>query len=592
MEYGFIGNNINEFKEIGDLGKGHFGKVKKMQYLKNKQIYAVKILEKSQNEIYYVDRELKIMSNLNHKNIVKIYGFFQDNINYYLVNELVDGKSLQDFIEDKKKQNSGYIEQNLIISIFKQILIGLQYLHSLYIFHRDIKPDNILIDKNNNVKITDFGLAAFYIGGYQNLSSNYTRIGPIDYVAPEIYNRKRTYDYKCDIYSLGLTMYYLMNYHLPQNGINNNNNFYNRNLVYLVELMFKNDPNERPSADEALNYLLKIEREINTNNNNNNNNNSIDKIETSMIKAILYCFNGIDIINPIIEYIEINLRNKQIENDYFPLSFINILKAIKDKNKNVIEETKFNYDFESFRYKLSKKKYNIEVTSPISIYYNILLNFTKEFCLHLNWKNKLFEFYNKPSNFPESMFPNIYIGVEYFQNNYISPLIDIFDFLVLTLIKCIKCKMAINAYTQRLSFLPLYFENEINIMNLINRYFEEKFTQNNFICYNCNYCGKQIESKAFFSSPKYLMIDLEEKNKINYERMIDISQYLITNVGPKKYKLYAVINIEIINNSEVQYIAVINENKEWYFYSGDSRQKCGIETIKYGIPSCAIYKEI
>ena len=582
--------NISDFIEIEFLGKGHFGEVKKMQYKRNNQIYAVKFLPKNKTiqDDKYIYREVNILSNLNHKNIVKLYGYFEDNNYCYFVYELVQGCNLEQYVANFMNNNlnkykdsfATHIDENILINIFKQILSGLFYLHSNFVFHRDIKPDNILIDNDNNIKITDFGLSAIYIKGFQKLSSNDTMVGRKDYCAPEV-KANKSYDYKCDIYSLGLTMFYLMNFSL--HPIQNNNNFYNKNLVNLVDLMKRKDPNERPTTEQLLNYLLQIERDI--------NNKLLEKIEISMLKSVLYCFNGIDLINQVSSYVKENLKNKEVKTDYFPRSLINIINVIKNKNIKKIDETVYNDIFELFRKQLSEKKYNLEVTSPVLIYYNIISNFTKDFPLYFNWKNLLFDNYKQLLYLPENNLPKIYNGIRQFQAQYRSPLADIFYFLVLTLIKCNNCNIVIDAYTQTSSFLPLYFENEGSIIDLIQRYFGNNNTENNFNCPNCNFCGKQIEKKLFFSSPKYLVLDLEEKNHIKFDLNIDISEYLCTNVGPTKYELYAVINAEIVNKNQIQYITTIKENNEWFFYSGNSRQKCGIECIKFGIPSCAIYKQ-
>jgi len=585
--------NISEFNSIGFLGEGCFGKYYKMQYIRNKQIYAVKFLPKTRTNVQgdgskSIEREYKIMQILNHKNIVKLYGFFQDNNYYYFVNELFQGCDLEKYVQNLKFNNmkkhgnsfATSIDENLIINIFKQILSGLLYLHSNGIYHRDIKPDNILIDNDNNIKITDFGLSAFFIQGLQRLSSNGTVVGTKKYAAPEV-KAEAPYDFKCDIYSLGLTIWYLMNFELPPNQ--RHNNPYNKNLVNLVELMIRNNPIERPSADQALNYLLQIERDI--------KNNLLEKIEISMLKSVLYCLNGIDLINPIRSYVKESLKNKKVNVDYFPRSFIDILNVIKNKNINKIDETVYNDMFEFFRKQLSEKKYNIQVTSPVLIYYNIISNFTIEFPSHFNWKNQLFDNYKQQLYLDTNKFPKIENIVSQFQTQYRSPLVDIFYFLVLSLVKCSKCNIVIDAYNQICTFLPLYYEEEGSIKDLIGRYFGNNNTENNFSCPNCNFCGKQIEIKQFFNSPKYLVLDLEEKNQIKFDQTIDISEYLCTNVGPTKYELYAVINSEKINNNQVQYITTIKEDNDWFFYSGNSRQKVGIDLTQYGIPSCAIYKQ-
>ena len=131
---------------------------------------------------------------------------------YCLVLEFVPIGSLEDY----NKKNKKPISQDFIIKIFKQILNALKYLHGKKIMHRDIKLDNILLDENNNAKISDFGISAVYDdGNNQNqgpkseLISNYTAAGRIDFISPEI-ERGEKYDFRTDIYSLGLTMLCLM----------------------------------------------------------------------------------------------------------------------------------------------------------------------------------------------------------------------------------------------------------------------------------------------------------------------------------------------------------------------------------------------
>ena len=85
------------------------------------------------------------MANIYHPNIVRFYTAFQDNKYQYFVSEFIQGQNLEEFVF-KYKQQGQHLKQNLVINIFKQILNGLIYLHSNGIMHRDIKPDNILID--------------------------------------------------------------------------------------------------------------------------------------------------------------------------------------------------------------------------------------------------------------------------------------------------------------------------------------------------------------------------------------------------------------------------------------------------------------
>ena len=210
-----IGYNLSDFQEIENpekrytiLEKGIFAYVEKMKSKKNNCVYAIKKLDRNNKNFNRKDfiRETNIMTYLNHENIIKFYGYFKDKekINKYkeiykenpecqiemedkeilcLVLEYVQKGSLKDY-----KKNNNIIEQNFIIKIFKQILNGLIYLSSQNIMHRDIKPDNLLLDENYNVKISDFGISALfseYPDKVENpLVSRNSTVGRVDYIAP------------------------------------------------------------------------------------------------------------------------------------------------------------------------------------------------------------------------------------------------------------------------------------------------------------------------------------------------------------------------------------------------------------------------
>ena len=301
-------------KEYSILGKGAFGYAEKMKSKLNNKLYAVKRLPVKKDISNDFIRETNIMLQLNHKNVVRFYGYFQgfekieklksiyntdendknspyqgekeDKKMYFLVLDYVCNGTLENYYwaHNKKKE---IIEQNFIIKIFKQLLSGLKYLHEQGIMHRDIKLDNILLDENNNVKITDFGVSAIRSDEdgqnninkiYANLVSNYTVIGPKRFVAPEVLTHKKgmkDFDCKVDIYGLGLTILCLISKEFPisiednKRKINKKNIYevYNEYLVKLVLKMIRFYPNERPTAFEALKELEKIEVYIKNPNN-------------------------------------------------------------------------------------------------------------------------------------------------------------------------------------------------------------------------------------------------------------------------------------------------------------------------------------
>ena len=285
-------------KEYTILGKGNFGYAEKMKSKLNNKIYAIKKLLVKKDVSKDFVRETTFMLESNNENIVKLYGYFQgmekigklkyiykndkkrlfqneteDKKMYFLVLDCMSNGSLDEYIKNCRKEKKK-VEQSFIIKILKQLLSGLAYLHGNKIMHRDVKLDNLLLDENNNVKISDFGISAIHRDNVdedeqQNstLVSNFTRVGRIDFVAPEILKGEQ-FDYKVDIFSLGLTMLCLISRNHPiqltgvmRKIINNDidESFYDVYLVNLIKRMILENPVLRPNAAEALEELNNIE---------------------------------------------------------------------------------------------------------------------------------------------------------------------------------------------------------------------------------------------------------------------------------------------------------------------------------------------
>ena len=293
-------------KEYSILGMGNYGYAEKMKSKLNNKIYAIKRLPVVKDIPKVFIRETKIMLNLNHMNVMKLYGYFQgmekieklkdvykdskkknyqnvteDQRMYFLVMDFMENGNLETYYHNHRDKGLS-IDQESIIKIFKQILAGLKYLHGNNIIHRDIKLDNILLDINNNIKISDMGISAVYKDNNYNeqinndlaaLISNFTRVGRIDFVAPEVKNNttgQNNYDLRADIYSLGLTMLCLVSEKYPisfdQNERQINTDYieekYNEYLIKLIKRMILDDYNLRPTAAEAYEELNKIENYI------------------------------------------------------------------------------------------------------------------------------------------------------------------------------------------------------------------------------------------------------------------------------------------------------------------------------------------
>ena len=157
-------------------------------------------------------REAKAASSLNHPNIVEMYDVGEDDGNYFIVMEYIDGKTLKSLIKKR-----GALSLPEVVDIMLQLTSAIACAHDSYIIHRDIKPQNVLILEDGRVKITDFGIAIALNSA--ELTQTNSVMGSVHYLPPEQANGNGA-TIKSDIYSLGILMYELLTGKLPFKGEN------------------------------------------------------------------------------------------------------------------------------------------------------------------------------------------------------------------------------------------------------------------------------------------------------------------------------------------------------------------------------------
>ena len=211
------GQKINDrYEIIRVLGEGGMANV----YLANDTILnrkvAVKVLRgdlaNDEKFVRRFQREALSASSLSHPNIVEMYDVGEDDGNFYIVMEYVEGKNLKQLIKRRSR-----LSLPEVVDIMKQLTDGIANAHDSFIIHRDIKPQNMLIMDNGLVKITDFGIAVAL--NSTQLTQTNSVMGSVHYLPPEQAAGKGA-TFKSDIYSLGIMMYELITGSLPFKGEN------------------------------------------------------------------------------------------------------------------------------------------------------------------------------------------------------------------------------------------------------------------------------------------------------------------------------------------------------------------------------------
>jgi len=203
------------YYQIGrSIGHGAFGKVNLALHVLSGHIVCIKSFNKKKNIFSWnkIKNEIKIMNKLRKSNnIVKLFELFETKNHYCLVMENVVGGNLLNAINKMNK-----IPEELAKIIFRQLITTLQYIHSNNIVHRDIKPDNILLDLDNTIKLCDFGVSKIIPPG-QLINDS---CGTPAFIAPEILLDSPYNPYMTDIWSSGVVLYAMVTGFFPFRGIN------------------------------------------------------------------------------------------------------------------------------------------------------------------------------------------------------------------------------------------------------------------------------------------------------------------------------------------------------------------------------------
>ncbi len=200
------------------IGEGGFSVVYKAEHIVLEEPRAIKKLDPlfadEEGEIKALrrfSREVKILSNLNHPNIVKVYDAGLANENPYLIMEFLDGSDLETCIK-----RDGHIEEKCAVEIMLQILSAISSAHDMEIVHRDIKPKNVMWDEEKAV-VLDYGAGQWL---EHSLSTRMTTspVGTVGYIANELFENPKLIEKNLDCYSVGVLYHYILTGHIPNVG--------------------------------------------------------------------------------------------------------------------------------------------------------------------------------------------------------------------------------------------------------------------------------------------------------------------------------------------------------------------------------------
>ena len=594
-----MGDKFSDFEILQPLGRGSFANVIKVCSLINHRIYAMKILDLENNvnvsqedkEKYY-NNEIELITKLNHQNIVKYYKSFTENNKIYIIMEYFDNGDLDSYIKalkfDKgKNENKNKAE---IWNIFYQCMAGLNYLHSMGVIHRDIKPQNIFMTKNKIIKIGDFGVSAKFKDKQilkKIISLKNTIVGTYEFMAPEVF--KKDYNEKSDIYSMGCVFYqilFLKPYQKKSFKYENNkpiqrlesgpiSSISDINFKEILTQMLEQDAEKRPDSKTILEKIKENYNKV--------------FIQNSGLYSVLRCLCNFPNLRS--HFLDKFKKEKKEFIDSKPYSKL-LLYCIENKD-NWFETINFyrNYLIEENHFLNSNKEIN-----PILILTSIIDKIHGE----LNQIKPRETLLRKRSSFNDPIKEDK-INRDYvsnFSSNFNSNISNNFVGHFETIRKCSSCGILTYLFTFFFSLefdlnLPLLLKqkkSEINLIELFKMQNEINIDLKGFKKFRCLKCKNEVEhkeSKIFYLFPYQLVISFdrgnndENKININFPKELDLSEIVKDKkYSPKLFNLFGIIKRCDIKSRE-HYISIIfnEEEKSWYIFDDESMQK--IEDYSY-----------
>ena len=251
--------SLDEFNILEEIGKGGYSKVYLIEHKITKRRYALKAAARWKKDKDRTERtmtEIRVLKKLKHPNIIRIKGHFSDDETIYIVLEYIAGKDCSKFFKNSLPSKS------VVKSIMTQLVEAVDFCHKQGIIHRDMKLDNILIDENNKIKLTDFGLCGIKNSKYDVFSQ---RMGTVRYTSPEMLE-ENGYNESVDVWGIGVVLFLLLTGKYPFDGSSKPNIFrritdknihyskydLNRSEVKLLKMLLAKNPDNRIEIEDIL----------------------------------------------------------------------------------------------------------------------------------------------------------------------------------------------------------------------------------------------------------------------------------------------------------------------------------------------------
>lgn len=254
-----------------ELGHGGFAIVYRVIDQRTNQEYALKVISKERYEgpkgkksLEKLNNEISIQRMVNHPNIVKSYGSFSDEFNYYILLEYCPGKTVYDILLSSE---NGHLDEAETRKILQDVIRAVIYLHRKHIIHRDLKLENYMIGVDGSVKIADFGISVVL---KHDDEKRFSLVGTPNYLSPEVLQKvNKGYGYEVDIWSIGVCAFMMLTGHPPFEGyvkritfehIKNCDYHFPPNIQIsesakdFVRTILKIDPNRRPTVIDLANH--------------------------------------------------------------------------------------------------------------------------------------------------------------------------------------------------------------------------------------------------------------------------------------------------------------------------------------------------